>query len=71
MEMDLWYWLAAQESVPEGDPAAELLREAERLDWRVSDEETVAVRPAADRPERQSPRSIARSRVRNEETPAA
>ena len=71
MEMDLWYWLAAQEIVPRGDPAAELLRRAEQLDARVRHEEHTAVRRAADRRERDWPRHVAPRRVRNEETPAA
>ena len=71
MEMDFWYWLAAQEIVPEAHPAAELLRGAEQLDARVRHEERGTVRRVADRRERHSPGQITGPRVRNEETPAA
>jgi hypothetical protein len=71
MEMDLWYWLVVREMVPEGDPAAELLRDAQRAQVAGAGDGWVAVAPAAG--PRASPRSprLGAARARDEQTPAA
>ena len=71
--MDLWYWLAAGEMVPRGDPSAELLREAERLDTRLTGEEGVdwSSRALESRPRASGQRRRIVTPPGHEQTPAA